>query len=132
MSAQEFDQLDEELMGLVNGHATPAAVEAAEEIVEQVTTSEQSLKAEQKEPTKFLGETEEGYHISKKQFDELEAKMEKTLRHKTIAAVVVCVMMAMVLLMVMAKPSLLIWLVNIGVVICSVITGIAVDRWCRR
>lgn len=126
MSAQEFDQMDEELMGMVNDHAAPAAVADAEEIVERMTEEKPA------DDTAALQEDEAGYHISKKQFDELEAKMEKTLRHKTIAAVIICVVMMVVLLMVMAKPSLLIWLVNIGVVICSVITGIAVDRWCRR
>ena len=126
MSAQEFDQMDEELMGMVNDHAAPAAVADAEEIVERMTEEKPA------DDTAALQDDEAGYHISKKQFDWLEAKMEKTLRHKTVAAVVVCAIMAVVLLLVLAKPSLLIWLVNIGVAICCVITGIAIDRWCRR
>lgn len=126
MSAQEFDQMDEELMDMVNDHAAPAAVADAEEIVERMTEEKPV------DDTAALQEDEAGYHISKKQFDELEAKVEKTLRHKTIAAVIICVVMMVVLLMVLAKPSLLIWLVNIGVAICCVITGIAIDRWCRR
>ena len=126
MSAQEFDQMDEELMGMVNDHAAPAAVADAEEIVERMTEEKTAVY------TDIVQEDEAGYHISKKQFDELEAKMEKTLRYKTVAAVVVCAIMAVVLLLVLAKPSLLIWLVNIGVAICCVITGIAIDRWCRR
>ena len=126
MSAQEFDQMDEELMGMVNDHAAPAAVADAEEIVERMTEEKTA------DYTDIVQEDEAGYHISKKQFDELEAKMEKTLRYKTVAAVVVCAIMAVVLLLVLAKPSLLIWLVNIGVAICCVIAGIAIDRRCRR
>ena len=126
MSVKEMEQMDEELMSVVNNHAAPAAVADAEEIVEQMTEKKPADTCD------CLQETSDGYHITKKQFDELESKVEKTLRHKTIAAVIICVVMMVVLLMVLAKPSLLIWLVNIGVAICCVITGIAIDRWCRR
>lgn len=126
MSAQEFEKQDDELMGMVNGHAAPEAIADAEEIMERATAP--APVTDQTD----LQETEDSYHISKKRFAEMEAEVKKSLRMKTIAAVIVCALMAVSLLMVLAKPALLIWLVNIGIATCAVITGIAVDRWCRR
>ena len=144
MSAQEFDQMDEELMDMVNDHAAPEAVATADEIVER----EAAPKAV--EHTKIPGEwrTHENYcepdqnvalkkkggryTITEEKFKELEEKLEKVTRRRTIAAVVVCALTAVALLMVLFQPSLRIWLVNAGMVCCSVVTGIAMDRWCRR
>ena len=72
------------------------------------------------------------YWISEEMFAELEAEVEVQKRRKTLTAVVICALVAISLLAVMAKPDLLIWLVNVGVVCCSVVAGIALDRWWNR
>ena len=144
MSIQEMEKMDEELMGLVNSHAAPDAVAAAEEIVERETAPK---AVEHKElpgewcvhenycgPDQAVAVKKEGgrYTISEEKFKELEKEMEVVTRRRTLAAVVLCAVVFLVLLMVLAKPDLLIWLVNIGVVCCSVVAGIALDRWWRR
>ena len=144
MSAQEFDQMDEELMDMVNDHAAPEAVATAEEIVEREAVPkavEPKQMPDENVATKRnyapdrneeVKRSRSMYQISEKEYRELEEKVEAATRRRTIAAVVVCALTAVALLMVLFQPSLLIWLVNAGVVSCSVVTGIAMDRWWRR
>ena len=121
MSAQEMEAMDNEVMGMVNDHAAPEAVKRAEEISKDTAAKESKM-----------GETDDKYWITKKQFAEIAAEAEAEKRRKTMTAVVICALVAISLLAVMAKPDLLIWLVNVGVVCCSVIAGIALDRWWNR
>lgn len=132
MSTQEFDQMDEELMGMVNDHAAPAAVADAEEIVERVTAPKTESAAEKLEPNDYLQDTGDGYRISKDQFNKLEREVEAKARNKTLLAVILSLVIAAALILVLAVPALRFWLVALGVISCAVVAGIAIDRWCRR
>lgn len=128
MSAKEMEQMDEEVMAVVNSHATPESMTNADAIVKQETAQQ---PVENPLPD-LLEETQSDYRISKQKFAELEARAEVAARRKTLTVLVLCALLAVALLVVLAKPSLLIWLVNIGVATCAVIAGIAIDRrWGR-
>ena len=122
MSSKEMEAMDNEVMSVVNGHAAPEAVAAAEEIVERETAPRQDAPEEY----------QTYYKIDKKAMDEINADVETICRRKTLTIVVLCVLLAAALMVVMLKPSLLIWLVNIGVLSCAVTAGIVLDRWWHR
>ena len=127
MSMEEFEQMDNEVMGLVNDHAAPEAVTRAEQICEDT-----AIKPAKLTETEGVDDANIKYSINQKQYEELEAVVETERRRKTMAAVIVCALIAVALLTVLARPALLIWLVNIGIVCCSVVAGVALDRRWNR
>lgn len=117
MSAKEMEQMDNEVMGVVNGHATPESMANAEALAAQTTAKRKTV---------------ETYEAARKMFAEVAAEDETKARRKTLTVVILSVLLAAVLLAVMVKPSLLIWLVNLGVAGCCVAIGIALDRCFHR
>ena len=127
MSTNEMEAMDNEVMGVVNGHAAPEAAAAAEDIAERVTAPKEETDAcqDQSDPIKFDGYS---YRMKKETFDKLQEDVNTHIRRKTLTTVILCALLAAALLVVLAVPKLLIWLVNIGVASCAVIAGIAIDR----
>ena len=66
--------------------------------------------------------------ITKEKFQELAEEVEAKQKRNTAIVVAICALVALSMLAVLAKPDLLVWLVNLGVVSCAVVAGIALDR----
>lgn len=128
MSTKEMERMDDEVMGVVNNHATPKAKADAEALAAQETARQQQAQPEP-DVTIFAPKKQ----LTPEQIAAFrQACAETDARRKTLAVVILSVLLAAVLLVVMVKPSLLIWLVNIGVAGCCVAIGIALDRCFHR
>lgn len=148
MSIKEMEAMDEQVMSVVNGHAAPEAVANADEIAEREAARQMSeempngpgpaeqVTAPQAKPNAAPEKerTDKAvYQLREKEFAKLVAEVEAEKRRKTLTVVILCAALAAALLAVLIEPSLLIWLVNIGVASCAVVAGIAIDRWlCHR
>ena len=113
MSMEEFDQMDSQVIKVVNDHATPAAKEAADSIAQKQAT---------RDPEKEIA-----LEMAKARLIEGQRrrKRENVL---AILYLLACVIVAGALLLVLAKPQYLIWMVNIGLATCCTIAGIVVDH----
>ena len=128
MSQQEFDQMDEQVMGLVNEAATPEAAARAEEIAKNLGQTEDHARHRESDQKDYKSAI---FTIQQEKFDALWEKAARWRRRRAVITVVLCVAIVAVLLTVMAEPELLIWLVNAGVVSCAITAGITVDRQIR-
>ena len=118
MSMEEFNQMDNQVMDVVNDHATPEAMKAAE-----------SIAAGQTNPR----DPEEEIAVAMARARVREAQRRR--KRENILAVLYllcCIIVAGALLLVLVKPQWLIWVVNIGLAVCCTIAGIVVDRQIRR
>lgn len=118
MSMEEFNQMDNQVMDVVNDHAAPEAVLVAESIAAEHTTlrdPEQEINREM-----ARARVREGQRRRKKE--------------NILAAIYLlsCIIVAGALLLVLVKPQWLVWVVNIGLAVCCTIAGIVVDRQIRR
>ena len=122
MSQQELEQGDQEVMGMVNGHSHPDAAAAAEEIVESVTAPVQdnAYAFDAEEEKKQCGTAERLYR-KRKQMEFMRAAL----------FVAVCLCTAAALVAAWYVPSLLIWVVNVGVLACGIAAAVKVDKYIR-
>lgn len=112
MSQQELEQTDQEVMDMVNRSAAPGAKRRADQIEDAING-----------PT-----PEEGAGC---EVDRLHKKYCRKRKIRTAMCVMACVLIAAVLLAVLLAPEILVWVVNIGVLCCGIVAGIAIDRLCR-
>ena len=159
MSTQEMEQMDQEVMAVVNNHAKSAAEEAAEEILQEQremnagdssaavpSLNDASSTAQARSPfprgeglgrrinTEGVMEAPEAAarrKLHEEELAELEKKWRRKKNWRTVLCVALCMLIAAALLATLVKPELLILLVSLGVISCSVVAGIAVDRWIR-
>lgn len=113
MSQQELEQTDQEVMEMVNSKATPEAKRRADQIEDAING-----------PT-----PEEGAGC---EVDRLHKEYCRKRKIRTAMCVMACVLIAVALLIVLFAPALLVWVVNIGILCCGIVAGIAIDRQCRH
>lgn len=125
MSQKEFEQQDEQVMDMVNGHSAPEATAAAEQIVETVNTT--------------LEESEDQKHASNLETDMERHRKAEWFRKKKLIAnlrlvlfVTACLCVAAALVAAWYVPALLIWVVNVGVLACGVAAAMEIQRFVRR
>lgn len=118
MSQQELEQTDQEVMGMVNPHATPEAAAAADEI-------ENRWKQDQRAQKK----TEE---------EDAEAALEKFTQHRrkrekmqTVLCVAVCALILVLFMVCLYVPEFVVWFANMGISCCITVAVLRVDRWRR-
>ena len=118
MSAQEFEQADEQVIDMVNNHAAPQASANAEQIAKDPSVWE--------DPESMIAR-----EVAKIRVAEATRKRKRENRNALIC-ILVCLIVAAALLVVLAVPSWLIWLVNVGIVSCCTTAGIIADRYAQR
>lgn len=118
MSQQEFEQNDQEVMNLVNGAASPEAKAVAEEIAQQVGESTPSQKdADSKEADLFA--------------EELHRKWRRNKIIGGYAIVAACILIAAAIVIVMARPELLVWFANGSILCCGIVAALQIERIVR-
>ena len=118
MSMEEFNQMDNQVMDVVNDHAAPEAVQAAESIAAE--------QANSRDPEQEV--------IQEMARARVRACQRRRKKENILAVIYLlsCIIVAGALLLVLVKPQWLIWVVNIGLAVCCTIAGIVVDRQIRR
>ena len=110
----DFEQEDQQVINMVNAHSTPQAAANAEEIVKGPAGWE--------DPEQMIA------HEVAKIRAERATKKRKKQERLSVIGIILCVIVAAALLVVLANPQLLVWLVNVGVAACCTIAGIILDR----
>lgn len=126
MSQQELDRGDLEVMGMVNGHSTPEASAAAEQIVESVNTpvagpDEAKCAMKPNPDNECLRAAEHSFR--KRLWD---ARLRLAL------FVAACFCAAAALVAAWYVPALLIWVVNMGVLFCGIAATAKISNYVRR
>lgn len=124
MSQQELEQTDQEVMGMVNPHATPEAAAAADEI-------ENRWKQDQnKGNARGTCEFEE---------EDAETVLQKITQHRrkrekmqTVLCVAVCALILILFMVSLYVPKFVVWLANMGISCCITVAVLRVDRWRRK
>lgn len=133
MSQQEMDQMDREVMALVNDRQTeqeeipcgPGPEEDTAPIAEEDPHADSHKVADWRRP---LQEKDGMYCISKDDFDMLDAAARKTRRIRNTVRIAVCLAIIAVLCLAYCRPELLSYLTAAGVVACSVMIGVCLER----
>ena len=125
MSQQELDRGDLEVMGMVNGHSTPEAAAAADEIVETVNTSVE--ESEDQKRARDLKADMECHRTAEKWF----RKNRLIANLRLVLFVTACLCVAAALVAVLYVPSLLVWVVNGGVLACGIAAAMEIQRYVR-
>lgn len=106
MSQKEFDQADEQVMSVANDHAHPAAKRTAE-----------------------------GICNAKPSANVYAAELRRQILVTTIQ-VLSCVLVAALFVAALMDPSIVVFLANLGVLICGMVAAVKIDRavriWKRR
>ena len=113
MSQQEFEQADNEVIEMVENHAHPEAVAAAEEI----------LKGETR-----CTDNAEGC-CCRNQITEAELRRQILW---TAIQVLACVLVAALFVAALLDSAFVVFLANLGVLICGMRAAVLVDRAVRR
>lgn len=117
----DFEQEDKQVFDVVNPHSTQEAAANAEQISEQW-----SVPQEPDDTEKMVSR-----EVAKIRARNATEKRKRENR-KALLSILVCLLVAAALLVVLAVPGWLIWLVNIGIVSCCTTAGIVADRYIRR
>ncbi len=124
MSQQEFDQADEQVIGMVEGHAHPDAKKAAAKI----------CKGEQKTPeiaTPVCGlvrnDKAEGCGMCA---DTKAAELRRGILLTTIQ-VLSCILVAALFVAALMDSTIVMFLVNAGVLVCGMVAAVKIDRAIR-
>ena len=121
MSQQELEQGDLEVMGMVNGHSHPEAAAEAERIAEgDWYPVEEDLK-----------ETAEQYQDRIQAEEALYRKRKRMEILRVVLFVAGCLCTAAALVAAWYVPSLLIWVVNAGVLACGIAGAVKIDKYIR-
>ena len=117
MSQQEFDQADQQVIGIVEGHAHPDAKKKAAEI----------CKGEQK--TMEIATSP----AAPRNDSTANAKAAELRREILLTAIQVlsCILVAALFVAALMDASFVTFLVNIGVLVCGMVAAILVDRAIR-
>ena len=128
MSQQELKRGDQEVMGMVNGHSHPEAVAAAEEIAEVATEPVQDSndRAYANE-----AETEAQYEEACREVERMNRKRKRMEDLRAVLFVAACLCTATALVAAWYVPSLLIWVVNVGVLVCGIAAAVKIDKYIR-
>ena len=114
VSVPNFEQEDQQVIDMVNANSSPEAAANAEDIVKGPAGWE--------DPEQMIA------HEIAKIGAERATKKRKKQERLSVIGIVLCVIVAAALLVVLANPQWLVWLVNIGVAACCTIAGIILDR----
>lgn len=128
MSQQELEQGDQEVMGVVNGHSHPDAAAAAEEIAEVATAPVQDSDGR---TCDYDAESEAQYKEACREVRRMQRKRERMERMQAALFVAVCLCTAAALVAAWYVPSLLIWVVNVGVLACGIAAAVKIDKYIR-
>ena len=120
VSVPNFEQEDQQVMDVVNPHSTPEAASNAEQISEQWNAPKEPDNTE-----RMI--SREAAKIRASNATEERKRQERL----SVIGIILCVIVAAALLVVLAKPQMLVWLVNVGVATCCTIAGIIIDRRIR-
>lgn len=120
MSEQEFEQMDEQVINMVNAHSTLEDAANAERITKPAP------KIIEKDPEKTVQR-----EIRNMWVREATSRRKRETR-MAVLGLFLCLIVAAALLVVLVKPEWLVWLVNVGVAACCTIAGIILDRRIRR
>ena len=121
MSQQELDRGDLEVMGMVNGHSTPEASAAAEEIAEMATApKEEEVDCDLKADREWCCEAEKRFR-----------KNKRIATLQLVLSVTVCLCVAAALIAAWYVPALLIWVVNVGVLACGIAAAMKIEKYIR-
>lgn len=114
VSVPNFEQEDQQVINMVNANSSPEAAANAGDIVKGPAGWE--------DPEQMIA------HEVAKIRAERATKKRKKQERLSVIGIILCVIVAAALLVVLANPQLLVWLVNIGVAACCTIAGIIIDR----
>lgn len=122
MSQQEFDQADEQVIGMVESHAHPDAKKAAQKICkgEQKTTESTTSPAaprNDKVQCGISGDTE-------------AAELRRGILLTTIQ-VLSCILVAALFVAALMDSSIVTFLANAGVLVCGMVAAVKIDRAIR-
>lgn len=125
MSQKEFEQQDEQVMDMVNGHSAPEATAAAEQIVETVKTP--VMEGEGTENIRNPKKEREWHRAGGNLF----RKNYRIAILRLVLFVTACLCIAAALVAAWYVPALLIWVVNVGVLACGVAAAMEIQRFVR-
>lgn len=112
MSQQEFEQADREVIAVVENHAHPDAKEAAARILQ----GEQKLTMPDRNDSTANAKA---------------AELRRGILLTTIQ-VLSCVLVAALFVAALIDPSIVMFLVNVGVLVCGMVAAVLIDRAIRK
>lgn len=140
MSQQELERTDQEVMDLVNGAAAPDAAAAADEIekrMRQIDAEQEQKRKDAEEAKLRVAELEKAREEEEyRRMKECEERYLRRQRRKqvldTVLIVALCFLISCLLILTMIVPEIMAGVVCVGVVVCSTVAGIRVDRQLRN
>lgn len=131
MSQKEMDQMDQECESIVNSSAAPEAMAAAEAIAEEWhEENREKICADFSEGEK-CGESAGVCAKRRAELQDSFRKEKSRRRLGVVLRVLVSILLGAFFVAVLIKPSLILWLVNAGVLCCGIVAAISIDRYCR-
>ena len=127
MSQQEFEQTDQEVISLVNGHSHPDAAAAAEEIADaawEPAKEEDTCDCD-------VPDVDARYREEQEMCEKLYRKRKRAEVRQAVLFVIACLGIAAALLAAWYVPKLLIWVVNVGVLACGIAAAVKIDKYIR-
>ena len=128
MSQQEFDQADEQVIGVVENHAHPDAKKKAAKICE----GEQRPPEIATSPAAPRNDSGEGCG---KCADTTAAELRRQMLWTTIQ-VLCCILVAALFVAALMDTAIVMFLANVGVLICGMVVAVKIDRaihaWRKR
>lgn len=127
MSQQEFDQADQQVIGIVESHAHPDAKKAAAKICK----GERQEGAGPREiATSPVAPRNDSMECNGASGDARAAELRRRIL-LTAIQVLGCVLVAALFVAALIDPSIVVFLANVGVLVCGMVAAILVDRSIR-
>ena len=131
MSQQEMERMDQECENVVNGSAAPEAMAAAEAIAEQWQEETKEHICVDFPGCKKCGEPIDVWAKRRTELQDSFRKEKNRRRASVVLRVLISILLGAFFVAVLIKPSLILWLVNAGVLCCGIVAAISIDRYCR-
>lgn len=128
MSQQELERGDQEVFGVVNGHSHPDAAAAAEVIAEVAT---EPVQDSNDRTCDYDAEAEAKYRKACQEVEQMNRKRKRMEDLRAVLFVAACLCTATALVAAWYVPSLLIWVVNVGVLVCGIAAAVKIDKYIR-
>jgi len=134
MTEKDMEKMDREVMEMVNSRNEQAEQETCSSCPPAENPTGESNAAQHVEEPENEGletqlqEKDGMYCISKKALDALEVKARKHRKAKSVGSIAACVVIIGTLYVAFSRPDLLNYIVSAGVVGCSVMIGVCLER----
>ena len=131
MSQQEMERMDQECESVVNSSAAPEAMAAAEAIAEEWQEETREHICVDFPSTDVI---DEPVDVGAKRRAELKEPFRKEkIRRRAcmVLRVLTCILLGAFFVAVLVNPSLILWLVNVGILCCGIVAAISIDRYHR-